>query len=602
MSDYLGEGFIFKMGVKVNKFFRFLNEEKIKKIKIIIAFIVAFLPCIFWIFIVNRYGVNIYQHDQWVSPAPQIEAYFKGSLNKDILFQQHNENRQVFPRIFSLALTILGHQWNTRWEMFLGLVLSTLISLIAFQILQQTNKNKTLQNLIIIGLFNYLFFSIATWYFRFLSITFERLLVELSLMLNLLIYTLPIINVLKLVIFIISGFIAQYSHSSGIIIWPLSLLLVLNTKYNRRYKIIILLIYLLLSALACVLYFWDYHQVSHHSSLTEIIKFNFLQIARFILAFLGNPLADEYSLSVAVGLIFFSSFLIVALFSIWQCFYKKTVAFNYLLPWLVLGIYPIGLAIIASITRLPMSKDHALRADYIIHSMYLPLATLALMAILGNNSAQNWLRQFFLVFIGLFLGMFVHYDVGSNNFDQLLGYYASLQRVRACTQLIDFYYSEDCWKILYLAPRDVVERIRVFDRLGLLRPGLASSLDIDGDYSGKWGYIDRLEENSQGFAISGWATLEKRPADAVIITHEAENQAPKILAILATGQPREDVSKFLNNQNFNQVGWGGNINLDQIPTGANICSIHAYGFDNERNRLFPLKHSNKIAVTKCQLN
>ncbi len=584
------------------KEFFWQNRKSRKNLGILIAFLIAFSPLAIWVFIINRYGVNIYYEDQWVYPARQIVAYFKGTLNQEILFEQYSENRQVFPRIFSIVLTILGHEWNTRWEMLLGLALSALISLLAFQLLQRTNIGKTLQNIFIIGLFNYLFFSIATWYFRLFSITFERLLVELVLIINLLVYTIPIRNALKVAIFIISGFIAQYSHSGGIAIWPLSLLLVLDIKCNKRYqKITIISIYLLFFALSTALYFWDYRYPIEHGSLERILAFNPLEIVRFILAFLGNPLADEYSLSVAVGLVVSLSFLIVA-FSVFVIPTERNRAsFNYLLPWLVLGLYPITLAIMVSITRLPMSQDNALRLDYKIIPMYLPLATLALMAIQCNNFVQSWRRQFFLVFVGVFLGMFIHYNLGANNFDQLLTSYNSLQRGKACAQLVNLYYSEECLKNLHftiLTPKLIVRKIRIFEELGLLRPGLVKSLDIDSDSSGKWGYIDRLEANSREIAMHGWAILENRPADAVIIIHRAENQPPKILTVLATGQPREDVSKLLNNRNFNSAGWKGNIKIEQIPTGANICSISAYGFDNESNRLFPL-HTPRQVKEKC---
>jgi hypothetical protein len=577
------------------------NQKILDNLRIFIAYLIAFFPLAIWTIIVTFYGVNIYYQDQLHNPAPQIEAYFEGSLNGDILFQQYNECRQVFPRILSILLTILGHQWNTRWEMLLGLALSGLISLLAFLLLQQTNSRKTLQNIIIIGLFNYLFFSLATWYFRLFSITFERLLVELVFMVNLLVYTLPIGNLLKVAIFIISAFIAQYSHSGGILIWLLSFLLILDIQCNRRYKkITIILIYLLSFALSCVLYFWNYHNVSGHSSFREILKFTPLEIVRFILAFLGNPLADEYNLSVAVGLVFLSSFLIVAFCSIWQYYCKKTVTFNEILPWLVLGIYPIAQATMASITRLPMSQDHALRQDYIIHSMYLPLATLALMAILSNKSSKTFFKRFLLLFIGLLIGLFIHYNFGTNNFDQLLGFHNSLQRGKACTQLINFYNSEDCLKILHPVPKYVVEESRVLDQLGLLRPGLAKSLDIDSDSSGKWGYIESLEKDPQGIVMHGWAILEKRPADAIVVTYEAKNQSPRIIHIYVTGQVREDISKLLKNPNFYRVGWNDHIKLEQLPSEFDICSIHVYGFDNENNRLFPLNKVPQIQE-KCQI-
>jgi hypothetical protein len=575
------------------------SQKILGNFRIYSAMLLAFLPFGIWLVLILRYGVNIPYQDQWDARAPQIEDYFAGQFTLDMLFQQFNELRPVFPRLLSLILAILTHQWNTRGEMLLGLSLTGLISLLALLLLIRTNPERLFQNLLILVFFNGLLLSPASWYFRLFSITSERLLIEICLLVNVFVYTLPMVPLIKVAFFIMAAFIAQYSHSGGIVVWPLTLALVLALTDRSQPKKKIIFVYLLFFALSCFFYFWHYKTPPQHTSFTRILDFSALDIVRFALAFLGNPFSNTYNSSAAIGLVLLSSFVLVAFFSLLEWHRKGFVVARYLLPWLVLGVYSISQAILATITRLPMSQGHALRPDYIIHPIYLPLATLALLVILSNKFSKVFLKQFLLLWLGLLIVIFVNYSLRVNHFQQLLAFHHSLQHGKACAQLINFYDSESCLKILYPKPNKVPPHIRRLDELELIQPGLVKSLAIDSSLAGKGGYVELLEETSQGIRIKGWAILEQRPADAVVIIYEPQEQTPRIVHILKTGRYREDVVKILGEKKFARSGWSGTIQTQQLPAKANLCSLNVYGFDSERNRFIPLNRSLQIGES-CQ--
>ena len=89
--------------------------------------------------LINRYGSNLPIFDQWHTPTDHLIAYFNNEFNLNILFRQHNESRKVFPVLIFMILPILTGEWNTRWDIFIGLGFAGLMSLLVFLLLQRTN-------------------------------------------------------------------------------------------------------------------------------------------------------------------------------------------------------------------------------------------------------------------------------------------------------------------------------------------------------------------------------------------------------------------------------------------------------------------------------
>ena len=564
-------------------------QEYYRNSKLLLGFVIAFIPFVIWMIAIYWYGVNIPHEDQWFNPRIAIEQYFSGNFQLSTIFQQHNESRKVFPTLISLLLTIIFQEWNLHYEMILGLAISLLICLLVLLLLFKTNPGHNLENLLIVGIFNYLLLSPSTYIMHLFSITFERLLPEAALLVNALIYLFPLPSYVKILVFAISAIIAQYSYAGGIVIWLLSIPLVLFLSHKKqRIKIGPVLIYGLLFCLSSLVYFWNYYTPPHHSKLSAILNFSILDMSSFGLAFLGNPFSSNYEFSIAIGLILFIVYVGLLLLALVSSLDKAWVKFH-CLPWFVIGLYSISQAALATITRLPMSHTHALRPDYIIHPIYLVLANLALIAILSHYLSKNYLRKTGIIVMCFIVGLYLSYNFDQKKYHQLVIWHQDLQHFKACIQLIDFYEIES-YNLLGCPGRAIVPEepwVQGLDRLGLLKPGIVKSFKTENSSSNS-GTINQLKTTPEGFIISGWAAINMQPADAVVVTYEEKNQPPSIVGIFSTGLANQDVSEQLNNTRLISAGWQGIIKKDLLPPQARVNSLRAYAFDTQNNRLFAL--------------
>jgi hypothetical protein len=590
-------------------------RKNLMKIEIALLCLVAFIPFLLWIFVINNYGVNIPYQDQWSNPLPQIEAYFNGNLSLQLLFKQYNEIRPATPRFLSLVLAMIGKQWNTRWEMFLGLILCGLISLLVLLLLFRTNPKRPIQNLFVIILFNYLLLSPASWYFHLFSITFERLIVDFCFFMNLVVYTLFLIPSAKVAIFIIGSIIAQYSHSGGILIWVLSLPLIINLGISNKQKIRSVFIYFLFFIGSCWFYFWNYKSPPQHPSMTSIFNYSVIDCTRFFLAFLGNPFStrtditlieieaqtDTYNLSTVVGFIILLTFSSIIFFVISDWLLDKRIDLYKIIPWVLLGCYPICLAILATINRLPISISMALRGDYIIQPIYLTISTIILLFILKNQFPINWLRQAPYFLLGLMFGLLVSHNLGTNHLLNAINFHDKLNYQKSCLQLSNFYHSEKCIKsVEYIWDIQSIQKMNSLSKLNAIQPGIANSLDVDRSFTGEPGKIELLVKDSEGIHINGWAMLDKEPAHAVVVTYEPQGKQPQIIDIFAVGQFQDEIKRSsFRKIIFSRAHWKGTIKIEKFPSDINVCFIQAYSFDSQNNSLVKLNKSSQL-VKECK--
>lgn len=558
-----------------------------RKLKIALLVSLAFLPFAIWLVLIDHYGVNFPIHDQWDTPRQQLVAYFKNEFNLEILFRQHNESRKVFPILIFMIFPLLTGEWNTRWEMFLGLGFAGLMSLLVLLLLQRTNPKHLFQNLLLVFFYNCLLLSFRA-YFRWLNgITLHRLIPDACLLFNALVFTLNLPPLTKTFLFAFGAVFAQYSFASGILIWFLSLPLLLALNCNsKRQKIRLVLIYGVLGSLSCGIYFWNYHTSISNELPATVIDFTLPEILRYSFAFLGNLLTNHDHLTPYIGFILTSTFLFLAIL----CFWRQSLISSDILPWLIIGIYPIILAFINAITRLPMGEKNALAMRYLTHLPYLPLAIAVLAVIISNQLTRPLLKFPAMFLVGLMFWLYLKCNFNFSVFKDFSQFHYQTLQAKACVQLSKFYYSE-----IYFKPINInSEKIRLLDEVNLLKPGVAKLLNIDRT-PGNWGTIEVLERTPEGIHLEGWAVLKQRPADALVILQEIPNQPPRVVDIWATGR-ENDIIKYPNA--WWQGGWEGTIETARLSGHIDLCTLNVYGFETEKNQLLPLKRGKR--VTQCQ--
>ncbi|WP_375509841.1 hypothetical protein [uncultured Nostoc sp.] len=125
-------------------------------------------------------------------------------------------------------------------------------------------------------------------------------------------------------------------------------------------------------------------------------------------------------------------------------------------------------------------------------------------------------------------------------------------------------------------------------QLNILRPGIVKDIKVYNN-QGEWGYIDSIQEDQNGFFnISGWAKLQTRVADAVILAYPNESNALIVVDILSIGQVRQDISKFYGLK-YQNSGWSGYGDLKSKIPNFNKYYIQGYAFDAKQNIFYPLK-------------
>jgi hypothetical protein len=473
-----------------------------------------------WMLVIYLYGVNIPILDQWILPGEQIEKFFQNQLCFASIYRKYNESRKVFPNIIFIITTVILKEWNVKAEMLLGLHFAFLMSILIYFLLKLTNKS-FFQNLSISIVYCSLLlspFSFSRW---LRGITLHRLIPDACLIVNALIFRLKINQHLKTCLYSLFCIIAQYSFAGGIVIWLVSsIFIIFNDKMTLRSRFISIALFILLFELSTQFYFQNYIHPSYHTEISEINNLDFQDIIIYFCAFFGSIFGNSYTSSAFIGILLLFTFilLLVLNYSSFRCLKEE------ITPWAALGFYTIVLGVLNSITRAPMSYNHAIRIDYISHLVYLSLSILVIFINETKYKKTYFIKCYFLSLLGIISAFYIYKNSPTKTLDGLQEWQRQYSYGKSCIQLINFYQKDDCIKVLfpfvdlpYPWKLDlVITRFRKLSELNVLKPGIVKDIKIHNQEIS--GYIDLLQEDANGFfKINGWVKLPTRVADAVIL-------------------------------------------------------------------------------------
>ncbi|MBE8996658.1 hypothetical protein IQ274_00090 [Nostoc sp. LEGE 12447] len=555
-----------------------------------LVFLLPLTIYVIWILIIDLYGVNIPILDQWKVGGEQIESFFNNQLSFAVLYKQHNESRKLIPNLIFVILAGILKEWNVKAEMIIGLLFAFLMSVLIYLLLLLTNKS-FYRNIFLLIIYDFLLLSPSSFSRWLRGITIHRLIPDACLIVNALIFRLNINQNLKVWLYSFSCVIAQYSFSGGIVTWTISLIFIIfNNRINLNEKLKYIGLFILLFTISSIFYFKNYVQPSNLTKPIEIVKYSLQDITSYFLAFLGNILGDFYELDIFLGLIFLISFTLLLILNL--KFIKEE-----MIVWFTIGFYTIALGIVNTITRLPMSNNensHALRVDYIIHLVYLPLSLMVIILYLLENNNQKFKNLTFYL-LGIITAFYINKNYPTKILNELQEWNYHYSYAKSCIQLVNIYQKDDCIMVLFpfVEPTYssslnlVITRFKNLSQLNIFRPGIVKDLKIYNQ--GEWGYIDSIQEDQNGFFnIRGWAKLQTRVADAVILAYTNESNALIVVDILSIGQVRQDISR-LYGLKYQNSGWSGYVDLKSKIPNFNKSNIQAYSFDAKQNIFYPLK-------------
>jgi hypothetical protein len=190
----------------------------------------ALIAPIVYLTYVGHYGVNFIYWDQW-SDISMIHAALHGSLQWNMLWSQHNENRMLFPNLIFIEFAVTTH-FNAKDIMWASAALFC-VSYFMFLVLYRTYSRRWLGPLITLG-FGAIWFSVADFENALWSFQIAWYLIVFCLMVLLGCLSFRRISPPLFAASVLFAIIASYSSLQGLILWPVGLLVLLCRIHERR--------------------------------------------------------------------------------------------------------------------------------------------------------------------------------------------------------------------------------------------------------------------------------------------------------------------------------------------------------------------------------
>jgi hypothetical protein len=370
--------------------------------------------------------------------------------------------------------------------------------------------------------------------------------------------------------------------------WVLTFPVLFLVRYVPRWRSW-LLAWLGLCAICATAYFWGYQKPPSLPAFAPSAGVR--EYAGFILEFLGGALAYAWKDRPSVSATLFGAeqcILFFALLAYCARRIRDRAFIVKIVPWIALGSYSFGSAFLAALGRVGYGAHYALASRYVTFSIYLAIAVIALVAIVGrqlvSSSSPMRLRAWTCaVFALLVIGYLVPSKVCAFNTTFFLRSLSARDRLARAAVLLNRVIdtSEIIKKTAY--PNDarpVIEGADALDRLKLLRPPLLRTNRLeaipheiaDGIHAA--GACETFAaKDGQFVRASGWAVLNAkgRPPDSVAIAYQtAPDQEWILCAISDSIEMRPEIVKRFKTIDQLWSGWSATFPRNVFPANARL--------------------------------
>lgn len=363
--------------------------------------LLALSPVILTSALVGKYGVDIRYADEWTF-APLLVKAHTHTLTFSDLFHQHNEHRYVFPKLMFIAFAWLA-QGNARAEMMFSIFLASLTSFNLWLILRRTLSVGPEKRLLLLTLLNLVLFSPVqsenwTWGFQFVLFFINFLLTT-----GVLVATSNLALRKKFVLCASIAFVATFSFGNGFLLWvtafPLALVSQERESLKRR------LLWLVAWGGACLgaisLYFVHYVRPAHHPPVAA--SGSPLDYFLYVATFLGNHLSQAARTESILVPVTIGTFLLIIYFTGlgFALFRRDPLLLKQVTPWLGIGGFALGSAVMAAFTRIGFGISQGLDSRYTTFSLCLSIGVIGMAAIIGralqsSHGQRVWFRHFYV--------------------------------------------------------------------------------------------------------------------------------------------------------------------------------------------------------------
>jgi len=422
------------------------------------------LPAVVCIFFILRYGVNVVYWDQW-HVVPLFEKLYSGNLTFADLLAQHNEHRILFPRLVMLSLGSLTH-YNTVAEMCFSWFLLCLICFVLFKIYTKSSGRSWANAAMFIPV-AWLVFNLRQ--FGNLLFGFQIAFFMLVLSFLLAVYFLQTSKGLdwRFAVACLCGLVCTYSIANGFLVWPIGLLQIMLISRSKESKVSYIksaLIWLVVSAITYISYFWGFYY--HPTDLLSFAHHPF-NAAAYALAAVGSFFSINPYTAVIAGAVISALYIGIGTIIIKN---SKEQAPN--LPYLSLMLFTIFSVALLVLGRSGLGLWQALSSRYITITMlglvglYLAILSVRIKFVNVKSPVFRSLICLLVIFI-LALDGYIFVNIQNMpsaptvySERKLAAYYLSTFEIQSDENLMKLY--PDPEKVRQYAPILVKYRLNVF--------------------------------------------------------------------------------------------------------------------------------------------
>jgi len=533
--------------------------------------------------LINHIAINVPYWDQWRTIDSLIK-YHENSLTFTDFWFQHNEARLFFPLLIEFGIAYLSNV-NVVYEIYFSLFLILIISIILYKSFSDEFKNFNFYYLffipILLILVSFRQYTNFLWGFE-ICIYLSILCVILS------IYFLIYHNNPKgFIIAAITAFIASFSFSTGLLIFPIGVLII---KELGRKKIE-LISWVLFSIFSLILFFWNWTKPMQTPSL---FNFDIINQFTYFVVIIGSPLANDFVTAAVFGLIIF----VLSIFTLYLVFTSNLLKNNYF--WIFLLLFSFCCSLINVIGRAGWGAANAFTSRYTPFSILAVISLYCLILSLfhfssDNNKIQKMSNVLFgsitlLVIIGLILGNLqgfkeftVRNPLGIPNDNLQVDQYYLLTYQNQPDENLQFIYPH----VDFLKPRIVkMEKYQLgvfhdppqLDNVPIINSPAIFNIDLINSKKVITGSTLPINKNENTIQIDGWAIdgKDNKIAQSVYIRIDNKFDIPTIYEI-----KRSDVSDYFKNENLKNCGFQARFSTGILNEGVHNIKLKILTNNNE---------------------
>lgn len=543
-----------------------------------ILFAIAALPALFTGMMINHNGVNVPYGDEWAI-IPMIEKWATHQLRFGDLFQQHNEHRIVLPKLIFLAFAQFTH-WNLRAEMFCSFAIVVATSALLYLLMLRTLPLQSESRTALWALANLFLFSpgqAENWLWGF---QLQFFIANLFLFAGLACATSTLPIAFRLGGAMCAAVLGTFSFGNGLLFWPVLLFVLIA----RREKPWTWLAWTVAAAVAVAIYFIEYKRHAPPAPL-----YGWTDYPLYFLCFIGGAvvrLGSHYAIEITTvcGAAMLAAFLAGGYYCVRRREGRYAAA-----PWLALGFYSLGSALLTTVARIDGGAAQALNSRYTTMSndFLFSLVGIAVLVFRGPAAAtaSRW-RSAGPLFAAGSVAALLALFVASLPFDLdyierqrrslVVGKNALLfSRVLPVDRIM-----RDAL-VINEQPATVEHDITALDAAGLLDPHPHVTLQLrDGEdrpsrTTKEYGELETVNSaKPMIYHARGWSFLpaESEPAACVVV---ARRDGEQWLAVTLSNHRewRTDLAIRNHDRSFATRGWWVDFNRNELPSGPQEISV-----------------------------